>query len=140
MDKLRQAVRKHAAKIATFISIKNFILFWKPKDIKMLAKLKSELLSDCPWFYIVAEPKGVLPAAPQSIAHCLENMWLKAMALGLGFRLVSIIETMGNNEELCNLLSLEKGRYALNGCTIGYPNQEIINSKRPDIASVVIWL
>ncbi|MGD0953085.1 MAG: hypothetical protein ABR985_11955 [Methanotrichaceae archaeon] len=34
---------------------------------------------------VVAERKSFPPVEQQSLAHCLQNMWLKATALGLGF-------------------------------------------------------
>lgn len=42
-----------------------------------------------PEFIVVAEKKGFPEVEQQSLAHCLENMWLKANALDLGFQLVS---------------------------------------------------
>lgn len=35
------------------------------------------------YFIVVAERKGFPPVEQQALAHCLENMWLKATAPGL---------------------------------------------------------
>jgi nitroreductase len=37
-----------------------------------------------PYYLVVAERRGFPAVEKQSLAHCLENMWLKATALGLG--------------------------------------------------------
>jgi len=50
-----------------------------------------------PYYIVVAERSGIPPAEQQSLAHCLENMWLKATALGLGFQLVSVTAQMGRD-------------------------------------------
>ena len=42
-----------------------------------------------PEFIVVAEKKGFSAVEQQSLAHCLENMWLKATALNPGFQFVS---------------------------------------------------
>ena len=41
------------------------------------------------YFIVVVERKGFPPVEQQSLAHCLQNMSLKANALDLGFYLVS---------------------------------------------------
>ena len=45
-----------------------------------------------PYYIVVAERRGFPPVELQSLAHCLENMWLKATALDLGFHIVSITQ------------------------------------------------
>ena len=67
-------------------------------------------------------------------------MWLKATELGLGFRLISVFESMNNNTDLCKLFSIAKGRYAINCCAVGYPTLKLENSIRPAIDDVTKWI
>ncbi|AAM06579.1 nitroreductase family protein [Methanosarcina acetivorans] len=93
-----------------------------------------------PYFIVVAERKGFPPVEQQALAHCLENMWLKATALGLGFQLVSITAQMADNPAFCTLLGLPPGKWALMGCAIGYPVKELPPSARPPVEKVTRWL
>jgi nitroreductase len=93
-----------------------------------------------PNFIIVAEKKGFPAVEQQSIAHCLQNMWLKATALGLGFQLVSATAQMDDNPEFCALLGINPGEWALNGCAIGYPSEEFTSSVRPSVEEVTRWI
>jgi nitroreductase len=69
-----------------------------PKTEAFLKVLKDIAVSGFnlrpPYFIIVAEKEGFPPIAQLSLAHCIENMWLKATALGLGFRLVSLVSEL----------------------------------------------
>ena len=78
-----------------------------------------------PYFVIVAELRGVPPVEMESIAHCLENMWLKATELDLGFGIVSLTSQMAEDDEFLKLLDIPKGKYAINGCAIGYPAKKL---------------
>ncbi|WP_440947453.1 nitroreductase family protein [Methanosarcina sp. T3] len=93
-----------------------------------------------PYFIVVAERKGFPPVEQQSLAHCLENMWLKATALGIGFQLVSITAQMADNPAFCTLLGIPPGGWALMGCAAGYPVKELPPSNRPPIDEVTRWL
>jgi nitroreductase len=138
-EAIRELVKKHTNKFSKMIPVLN--IFLKNKIGEAFRKrLHTDLMGAAPWYIIVAEPKGFPPASLQSIAHCMENMWLKATELGLGFRLISVFESMGKNEELCRLLSLKKGTHALNGCAIGYPLAKPENSVRPDIHEITTWI
>jgi nitroreductase len=91
-----------------------------------------------PYYIVVAERKGL--AAPQSLAHALENMWLMATALRLGMHLVSVTTMMGDDPQFCETLGLPVGEHALNGCAIGVPVQSPETRPTPDAASVTTWL
>lgn len=93
-----------------------------------------------PYFIVVAERKGFPPVEQQALAHCLENMWLKATALGLGFQLVSITAQMADNPAFCTLLGISPGEWALIGCALGYPVKELSPSIRPPVDEVTRWL
>lgn len=93
-----------------------------------------------PYFIVVAELRGIPPVEQESIAHCMENMWLKAAELGLGFQLVSLTSQMSEDEEFLNLLGIPRGPYGINGCAIGYPATEMSKVVRPDLKEVTQWI
>jgi nitroreductase len=93
-----------------------------------------------PFYIVAAERKGYPPVELQSLAHCMENMWLKATALGLGFQIVSITSRMSPDPGFCALLGIEPGSYELMGCAIGYPDEELSPSIRPPVDDVTRWL
>ena len=93
-----------------------------------------------PYFVIVAELRGVPPVEQESIAHCLENMWLKSTELDLGFGLVSLTSQMAEDEEFLKLLDIPKGKYGINGCAIGYPAEQFPTTPRPDTKKSTKWL
>jgi len=93
---------------------------------------------DIPYFIVVAEWAGARRAEKQSLAHVMENMWLKATALNLGFCLVSPIESMSDNEAFCSLFNLPAGRYGFHGCLIGYPKSDHASSHK--VNGKVTWL
>lgn len=111
------------------------------KRLAMIKKMgKVPGIGSAPYFIIVAEKKGFPMIEQQSLAHCLENMWLKATALGLGFQLVSATAQMDDNPEFCALLGINPGEWALNGCAIGYPSEELTSSVRPPVEEVTRWI
>ena len=103
-------------------------------------RLRAATLPRCPWLVVVAELNGFPPVAPQSLAHVVQNMWLKSTALGLGLQLLSVFESMSANEALLGLLGLEAGAYSLAGCAIVYPAQALPPAVRPDTAAATVWL
>jgi nitroreductase len=92
-----------------------------------------------PFYIVAAEKKGFPPVETQSLAHCIENMWLKATALGLGFQIVSITAQMADNPKFCRILGLESGKWALMGCAVGYPAEKLSPSIRPSVSEVTTW-
>jgi len=97
-------------------------------------------IGTAPYYIVVAERKGYPPVELQSLAHCMENMWLKATALGLGFQLVSVTSEMSKNPEFCRILGINAGEWELMGCAIGYPHDELSPSIRPPVDDVTTWL
>jgi nitroreductase len=93
-----------------------------------------------PYYIVVAERKGFPPVEQQSLAHCLENMWLKATALNLGFQLVSVTGQMGSDPEFCRLLGIPPDFFELNGCAVGYYQEELPPSIRPPADMVTRWM
>jgi nitroreductase len=97
-------------------------------------------IGTAPYYIVVAERRGYPPAELQSLAHCLENMWLKATALGLGFQLVSVTSQMSSDGAFCAILGLPPGEWELMGCAVGYPADELSPSIRPPVYDVTTWL
>ena len=97
-------------------------------------------IGTAPFYIVVAERKGFPSVEQQSLAHCLENMWLKATALELGFQIVSITSEMAQNPEFCTILGINPGEWELMGCAIGYPQEILPPSIRPPVEDVTRWL
>jgi len=97
-------------------------------------------IGTAPYYIVVAERKGFPPVELQSLAHCLENMWLKATALGLGFQIVSVTSQMSSHERFCRILGIPAGEWELMGCAVGYPTDELSPSIRPPVEDVTRWL
>jgi nitroreductase len=97
-------------------------------------------IGNAPYYVIVAERRGYPPVELQSLAHCMENMWLKATALGLGFQLVSVTSQMSANPEFCKILGIPAGEWELMGCAVGYPQDELSPSIRPPVDDVTRWM
>ena len=118
----------------------------RPRDeayisrLKMLADNGHPSLAAAPYYIVVAEYQGFPAAGLQSLAHVLENMWLKATALGLAFQLISVTESMAEDEAFVRLLGLPFGEYVIDGCAVGYPGADPPPAPRPDMSSGVKWL
>jgi nitroreductase len=97
-------------------------------------------VGNAPYYIVVAERRGFPPAEQQSLAHCLENMWLKATALGLGFQLVSVTAQMSRDRDFCTILGLPFGEWELMGCAVGYAADELSPAIRPPVEDVTVWL
>ncbi len=93
-----------------------------------------------PYFIVVAERKGFPPVEHWSLAHCLQNMWLKATALDLGFHLVSVTAEMAKDKEFCDLIGVPFGEFEINGCAVGYPLKKLPPAERQDVDEVTSWL
>ncbi|HEX3001022.1 MAG TPA: nitroreductase family protein [Methanoregula sp.] len=97
-------------------------------------------IGTAPVYIVAAERKGFPQAGLQSLAHCMENMWLKATALGLGFQLVSITSRMSSDPAFCRVLGIEPGVWDLMGCALGYSEDDLSPSIRPPVEDVMHWL
>ena len=97
-------------------------------------------VGDAPYFIVVAERKGAPSAEQQALAHCLQNMWLKATALELGFHLVSATALMSEDASFCELLGVPFREYELNGCAVGVPRSTPPPRRRPALADTTTWL
>jgi nitroreductase len=112
--------------------------------VRRLAMIKKQGIvpgvGTAPYYIVVAERRGFPPVELQSLAHCLENMWLKATALELGFQIVSITSAMAQNPEFCTILGIDPGDWELMGCAIGFPQEMLPPSLRPPVEDVTRWL
>jgi nitroreductase len=97
-------------------------------------------IGTAPYYIVVAERRGFPPVELQSLAHCMENMWLKATALDLGFQLVSVTSQMSSDPDFCRVLGIPPGKWELMGCAVGYPADELSPSIRPPVEDVTVWL
>ncbi len=97
-------------------------------------------IGTAPYYIVVAERRGFPPVELQSLAHCMENMWLKATALGLGFQIVSVTSQMSGSPAFNEVLGIPVGDWELMGCAIGYPQEELPPSIRPPVENVTTWL
>lgn len=108
--------------------------------LKQMSQRGMPNIGAAPYYIVVAEQRGIPPAEQLSLAHCLQNMWLKASALGLGFQLLSITEHLDRDKEFCDLIKIPMGEYALDGCLIGYPDMNPTPPKRPNLNQITQWI
>lgn len=95
-------------------------------------------VDNIPCLIVIAEWRGARRAEKQSLAHAMQNMWLKATALNLGFQLISAIESMTNNADFCSLFGYKPGQYGFHACIVGYPLSQEYTPKK--LRSAVTWL
>lgn len=120
--------------------------FYRSNGGKYLGRLEmtgpkgTPLIGNAPYYIVVADQRVVLDKSALALAHCLQNMWLKATALGLGFQLVTITEEMSGDREFCELIGIPFGEYVLDGCLVGYPDASPPPSKRPSVAEMTRWI
>jgi nitroreductase len=96
-----------------------------------------------PYYIVVCEQKGIPRVEQQSLAHILQNMWLRATSLGLGFQLISVFANMSDNKEFCELLGIPLGKYAVNGCAVGVPQATLPQNKFAsikDLSDFLAWI
>jgi len=108
--------------------------------VEHLAEHGLPSLRNAPYFIVVAEQKGIPPVEFESLAHCLQNMWLKATALGLGFQLLSVTKMLTESREFFDMIGLQLGAFALNGCVVGYPQQPPAEKRLLAPDQVTAWL
>lgn len=85
-----------------------------------VAKHGESTFPNPPCMIVVAEWRGARRAERQSLAHLMENMWLKATSLNLDFQIISVIENMVSNKEFCDMFHLPVGEYGFHACVVGY--------------------
>jgi nitroreductase len=108
--------------------------------LKMTSRNGVPGLGFAAYYVVVAERKGIPAVEHRSLAHCLQNMWLKATALGLAFQVLSITAEMGEDKTFRDLLGIPQGQFALDGCLIGHPGTIPAQIKRPQVYEVTTWM
>ncbi|HVP58373.1 MAG TPA: nitroreductase family protein [bacterium] len=141
MKTATDVIRKRMAKLADELEQKLGLIPYV-NVLKRAREQEGPIVGDAPYFVIVGERKGMPPAASESLSYCLENMWLKATSLKIGFRLISATMQMGGDPDFCALLGIPCGEYALDGCALGYPAEgyEPAPVEYPMLARSVTWL
>ena len=112
------------------------------QNLKRIGQQGVPGVGSAPYYLVIAERKGMPAVAAQSLCYCLENMWLKATTLGVGLHLVSATTQMDSDPEFCKLLNIPVGEYALDGCALGFPEDEYQprSVKYPTLKESVRWL
>jgi len=110
------------------------------RRLERLAQIGVPGIGTAPYFIVIAEQIGFPPVEQESLAHCLENMWLKATALGLGFHIVSATAHLGHDEEFCSLLDIPYGEFEMNGCALGYSKKALPPASHPTVDEVTKWI
>jgi nitroreductase len=108
--------------------------------LKLMGEHGIPNIGKAPYYIVVAEEKSILRVEQRSIAHCLQNMWLKATALGLEMQVLSITAQLDNDKEFCGLIKIPLDEYALDGCIVGYPDMNPRTPKRPNLNQVTEWI
>ena len=141
---LLSAVKKNARVLNLILTLLPFLKkkMWPfANRLNMLSHHGMQSLHQAPYYIIVAEKKWFPPIEKQSIAHALENMWLTATNLWLGFQLLSATGgLMSKNKEFLNILGLERGRYQIDGCLVGYSNKYLDTIREFDREKFVTWI
>jgi nitroreductase len=141
MNRFAEIIQKRAKVIYDNLSAEINVIPKAEEFLKILKDIADKGFNlRPPYLIIIAEKEGFPPVAQLSLAHCLENMWLKATALGLGFRLVSLISEISKDPEFCSLIGVKPGEYALNGCVIGYIKTVPPKVERPSLNEVTTWI
>ncbi|MGL4739478.1 MAG: nitroreductase family protein [Sarcina sp.] len=93
-----------------------------------------------PYLIIVAERRGIPAIEQKSLSHVMQNMWLKATALGLGFELVSVIGRLSDNKEFCDILGVPKSEYGFDACAIGFATADVVKEGREAPYPSIKWI
>ena len=137
---LLASIRKNSKMLTTVIKIFPFLktkMQWFANRLAIISKNRIPWLDQAPYYVIIAEKKWFPPVEKSSIAHVMQNMWLTATDLWLGFQLVSATSLMGNNAKFVTLLWLEKWAFQIDGCVIWYPAKKIDLVKTFDLKNFV---
>jgi len=110
------------------------------KRLNSMAQNGIPAFETAPYYIIVGERKGIPPSQKQSLAHVMQNMWLKSTALGLGFQLLSLTQTMSTNKAFMKLIGLPFGEFEIDGCAIGYPDQTPSERSTISVNEITKWL
>ncbi len=151
MEKAREILRSQLKKKARKMNMLLILLPFLRKKMQpfsnkldALSKHGIPSLYEAPHFIIIVEKKRVPPGYPpiekQSIAHAMQNMWLTATNLGLGFQLITETGILSQNKEFLKLLGLSQANYAIDGCVIGFPKTSPERREDITIDNSATWI
>ncbi len=87
---------------------------------------------NAPWLVIVAERKGYPAREKEAVSYCMESMWLKSTALGLGMQIVSAIADLEGDPVVKEVLDLDPEEFVFDACQIGYSETGFRDVPRED--------
>lgn len=99
----------------------------------------ANVFPDPPCYIVVAEWRGARRAERQSLAHLMQNMWIKATSMNMAFNVISVTESMVNNKEFCDIFGLPVGMYGFHACVLGWDK----NPAQPNThhcSSEITWM
>ena len=136
-DILKNKMAKFADELEKKVGLVPFV-----QNLKRVGQQGVSGVGNAPYYIVVGERKGTPPVAAQSLSYCLQNMWLKATSLRIGFQLVSATMQAESDPDFCKLLNIPCGEYALDGCALGYPadNYQPPSVEYPTLTKSVSWL
>jgi nitroreductase len=108
--------------------------------LKQMGQYGMPNIGKAPYYIVAAEQRGIPAEEHLSLAHCLQNIWLKAAALGLGMQLLSITQQLEADREFCDLIKMPVGEFAFDGCLVGYSDVKPSIPKRPSLNQVTQWI
>ena len=95
-----------------------------PDVAKMIEGMSMQPANDMfvsPYLIVIAERGGLPQREAVCLGYVLENMWLKATELGLGFKISSSVSDIYNSPKAKELFGLPQDEvFAFDACNIGY--------------------
>jgi len=134
-DVIKSQISTHEKEAKNNIALQSFIT-----SLKMQVEKGALGVGIAPYLVIVAERHGIPPIEQKSLSHVMQNMWLKATALGLGFELVSAIGRLSDNKDFCDILGLPTKEYGFDACTIGFPATSVTREGRAVPYPSIKWI
>ena len=120
-----------------------FPLSWRTPDFKLENLDKEEIKAmqrpfpSCPLMLVVVyDPSKRAPASEGdflgiiSLGCAMENMWLMANSLGIGFHILSSLSAELVEKEVKNILNIPDNLMIAFTCRLGYPKIELPNLNR----------
>jgi nitroreductase len=110
---------------------------WRTPDFKLdnldekeIASMQRPFPSSPLMLVIVYNPQKRAPASEGdflgiiSLGCAMENMWLTASSLGIGFHILSSLSSENVEDQVKNLLNIPKNQRIAFTCRLGYPKSE----------------
>lgn len=135
VDVIKTQISIHNKKVENNITTQSFI-----NSLSIQAEKGAFGIGVAPYLIIVGERRGIPAIEQKVLSHVMQNMWLKATALGLGFQLVSAIGQLSDNKDFCDILGVQTGKYGFDACTIGFPKISVTNESRAIPYPSIKWL